>query len=139
MTLVTYPRYFPWRGRQRPHSPLSCCMFSMVTLLVSGVGIMNIMLATVRSRIREIGIRKALGATFREIQLQFLAEAVLISLSGGVVGTVLAMLLPLSIAFFTDYRLQVSWLSAVIAILVSCAVGSPLVPFPQCVQHEWIL
>ena len=98
-------------------------MFSMVTLLVSGVGIMNIMLATVRSRIREIGIRKALGATFREIQLQFLAEAVLISLSGGVVGTVLAMLLPLLIAFFTDYRLQVSWLSAVIAILVSCAVG----------------
>ena len=84
---------------------------------------MNIMLATVRSRIREIGIRKALGATFREIQMQFLAEAVLISLSGGVVGTVLAMLLPLSIAFFTGYRLQVSWLSAVIAILVSCAVG----------------
>ena len=84
---------------------------------------MNIMLATVRSRIREIGIRKALGATFREIQLQFLAEAVLISLSGGVVGTVLAMALPLLVAFFTDYRLQVSWLSAVIAILVSCAVG----------------
>ncbi len=98
-------------------------LFSLVTLLVSGVGIMNIMLATVRSRIREIGIRKALGATFREIQLQFLAEAVLISLSGGVVGTVLAMLLPLSIAFFTDYRLQVSWISAVVAILVSCAVG----------------
>jgi putative ABC transport system permease protein len=98
-------------------------MFSLVTLLVSGVGIMNIMLATVRSRIREIGIRKALGATYREIQLQFLAEAVLISLSGGVVGTALAMLLPFSIAFFTDYRLQVSWPSAVIAILVSCAVG----------------
>ena len=98
-------------------------LFSLVTLMVSGVGIMNIMLATVRSRIREIGIRKALGATFREIQMQFLAEAVLISLSGGVVGTVLAMLLPLAVAFFTDYRLQVSWLSAVIAILVSCAVG----------------
>ncbi len=98
-------------------------LFSLVTLLVSGVGIMNIMLATVRSRIREIGIRKALGATFREIQLQFLAEAVLISLTGGVVGTILAMALPLAVAFFTDYRLQVSWLSAVIAILVSCAVG----------------
>jgi putative ABC transport system permease protein len=98
-------------------------LFSLVTLLVSGVGIMNIMLATVRSRIREIGIRKALGATFREIQLQFLAEAVLISLSGGLVGAVLAMLLPLAVAFFTDYRLQVSWLSAVIAVLVSCAVG----------------
>src|SRR5580658_7712940 len=98
-------------------------LFSLVTLLVSGVGIMNIMLATVRSRIREIGIRKALGATFREIQLQFLAEAVLISLSGGVVGTILAMALPLAIELFTNYRLQVSWTSAVIAILVSCAVG----------------
>jgi putative ABC transport system permease protein len=98
-------------------------MFSMVTLLVSGVGIMNIMLATVRSRIREIGIRKALGATFREIQLQFLAEAVLISLSGGVMGTMLAMALPLAVALFTNYRLQVSWPSAVIAILVSCGVG----------------
>jgi len=105
-------------------------LFSMVTLMVSGVGIMNIMLATVRSRIREIGIRKALGATFREIQLQFLAEAVLISLSGGVVGTVVAMALPFSIAFFTGYRLQVSWLSAVIAILVSCAVGIAFGTFP---------
>src|ERR1700677_2187792 len=98
-------------------------LFSMVTLMVSGVGIMNIMLATVRSRIREIGIRKALGATFREIQLQFLAEAVLISLSGGVVGTILAMALPVLVAFFFGYRLQVSWTSAVVAILVSCAVG----------------
>jgi putative ABC transport system permease protein len=98
-------------------------LFSLVTLMVSGVGIMNIMLATVRSRIREIGIRKALGATFREIQLQFLAEAVLISLSGGIVGAVLAMALPLLVAFFFGYRLQVSWPSAVVAILVSCAVG----------------
>ena len=113
-------------------------LFSLVTLLVSGVGIMNIMLATVRSRIREIGIRKALGATFREIQLQFLAEAVLISLTGGVVGTILAMALPLAVAFFTDYRLQVSWLSAVIAILVSCAVGLPLGLFPRCGRRGWI-
>src|ERR1700677_285957 len=105
-------------------------LFSMVTLMVSGVGIMNIMLATVRSRIREIGIRKALGATFREIQLQFLAEAVLISLTGGVAGTVLAMALPLLVAFFTDYRLQVSWPSAVVAIVVSCAVGVAFGTFP---------
>jgi putative ABC transport system permease protein len=98
-------------------------LFSLVTLLVSGVGIMNIMLATVRSRIREIGIRKALGATFREIQLQFLAEAVLISLSGGIVGAILAMALPFLVSFFTGYRLQVSWLSAVVAVLVSCGVG----------------
>jgi putative ABC transport system permease protein len=105
-------------------------VIAFIALLISGVGIMNIMLATVRSRIREIGIRKALGATFREIQLQFLAEAVLISLSGGVVGAVLAMALPLLVAFFTDYRLQVSWLSAVVAVLVSCAVGVAFGTFP---------
>jgi putative ABC transport system permease protein len=105
-------------------------LFSLVTLSVSGVGIMNIMLATVRSRIREIGIRKALGATFREIQLQFLAEAVLISLTGGLAGAVLAMALPLAVAFFTSYRLQVSWLSAVLAVLVSCAVGIAFGTFP---------
>ena len=62
-------------------------LVAAVTLAVGGVGIMNIMLANVRSRIREIGIRKALGATYREIKLQFLAEAVIISLSGGIVGT----------------------------------------------------
>ena len=58
-------------------------LIAAVTLLVSGIGIMNIMLATVSSRIREIGIRKAIGATNREIRFQFLAEAVLISLVGG--------------------------------------------------------
>src|SRR5499427_10606196 len=61
-------------------------LVAAVVLLVSGIGIMNIMLATVSARIREIGIRKALGATNREIQLQFMSEAVLISLVGGVIG-----------------------------------------------------
>ena len=78
-------------------------LVAAVTLAVGGVGIMNIMLANVRSRIREIGIRKALGATYREIKLQFLAEAVIISLTGGIVGTLVGLLLPLSIDFFTDY------------------------------------
>ncbi len=84
---------------------------------------MNIMLATVRARIREIGIRKALGATNREIQLQFLAEAALISLCGGIVGTIVGMAIPLLIGSLTGYPLQVSWLSAAVAILVSCGVG----------------
>ena len=58
---------------------------------MGGVGIMNIMLANVRARIREIGIRKALGATYREIKLQFLAEAVIISLTGGLVGMLVGL------------------------------------------------
>jgi len=90
---------------------------------VGGVGIMNIMLATVRSRIREIGIRKALGATYREIQLQFLAEAVLISLAGGVVGVIVGLTLPLSIRFFTDYALPISGLSILIALAAATIVG----------------
>jgi len=98
-------------------------LVAAVTLAVGGVGIMNIMLATVRSRIREIGIRKALGATYREIQLQFLAEAVLISLAGGVVGVIVGLTLPLSIRFFTDYALPISGWSVMIALGAATIVG----------------
>jgi putative ABC transport system permease protein len=98
-------------------------LVAAVTLAVGGVGIMNIMLATVRSRIREIGIRKALGATYREIKLQFLAEAVIISLAGGIVGTIVGLAVPLSIRFFTDYPLPVSWWSATIALTAATLVG----------------
>lgn len=98
-------------------------LVAAVTLAVGGVGIMNIMLATVRARIREIGIRKALGATYREIKLQFLAEAVIISLSGGVVGTVVGLTLPLSVRLFTDYKLPISYLSILIALTAAVLVG----------------
>ena len=94
-----------------------------VVLLVSGIGIMNIMLATVSARIREIGIRKALGATNREIRFQFLSEAILISVGGGLVGVVIGLALPYSIRFLTEYRVPVSGLSAIIAIVVSSLVG----------------
>jgi len=96
---------------------------AMVTLAVGGVGIMNIMLANVRARIREIGIRKALGATSREIKLQFLAEAVMISLAGGVVGTALGLALPLSVRLFTNYAIPISVWSIVAALGVSLVVG----------------
>jgi putative ABC transport system permease protein len=96
---------------------------SLITLIVSGVGIMNIMLANVRTRIREIGIRKAIGATNREIGLQFLTEAVLISLAGGFVGTILGLAVPFSIRFLTEIHIPISGLSAIIAITVASLVG----------------
>jgi len=98
-------------------------LIATVTLVVSGVGIMNIMLANVSARIREIGIRKAVGATRREIRLQFLTEAVFMSLSGGFLGTILGLALPFSVRFFTDYRIPISALSAIIAIGVASLVG----------------
>ena len=98
-------------------------LVAMVTLLVSGIGIMNIMLATVTSRIREIGIRKAIGATNREIRFQFLAEAILISLIGGFAGIVIGLAIPYSVRFLTEYRIPISGLSAIIAIVVSSVVG----------------
>jgi len=84
---------------------------------------MNIMLATVRSRIREIGIRKALGATAREIKLQFLIEAIFISLAGGLVGTLIGISLPLSVRLFTSYKLPISGISILVALGTSVAVG----------------
>jgi putative ABC transport system permease protein len=98
-------------------------LVAAITLLVSGIGIMNIMLATVSARIREIGIRKAIGATNREIRFQFLSEAILISLIGGVVGVVIGLSLPFSVRFLTEYRIPISGLSAIVAIVVSSLVG----------------
>jgi putative ABC transport system permease protein len=102
---------------------LMLLLIAFVVLLVSGIGIMNIMLATVSSRIREIGIRKAIGATNREIRFQFMAEAILISLIGGLLGVVIGLAIPFSVRFLTEYRIPVSGLSAILAIGVSSLVG----------------
>lgn len=94
-----------------------------ITLIVSGVGIMNSMLANVQARVKEIGIRKALGATSREIKLQFLTEAVFLSLSGGLVGTLIGLAIPFSIRFLTPFSIPVDWWSAVVALATSMIVG----------------
>ena len=94
-----------------------------ITLIVSGVGIMNSMLANVSARIREIGIRKALGATSKEIRLQFLTEAVFISLSGGIIGTILGLAIPLSVSLLTPFKIPISPWSAVVALATSVVVG----------------
>ncbi len=115
--LITTAKKVSW------YLSLMLLLISAVTLAVGGVGIMNIMLATVRSRTREIGIRKALGATSREIRLQFLMEAVFVSLFGGVIGALIGLAIPFSVRFFTAYRVPVSGWSAIAGLAASATIG----------------
>jgi putative ABC transport system permease protein len=97
---------------------------SAIALLISGIGIMNIMLVTVTERTREIGLRMAVGAARRDILEQFLAEAVLISMGGGVAGILIGVAIPLSVQFFTDeFAIPISPLSIAVAFTVSLGVG----------------
>ena len=94
-----------------------------ISLIVGGIGIMNIMLATVLERIREIGVRRAVGATRRDIVTQFLAEAVLISTAGGVAGIVVGVALSTGIERVAGIHSLVSTPSVIVAFGVSLAVG----------------
>lgn len=100
-------------------------IIAAIALLVSGVGIMNIMLVTVTERTREIGIRKAIGAARREILYQFLVESFLISGGGAVIGILLGVAVPVVVQSFLpgNLRVPVSSLSVVIAFVVSCSTG----------------
>jgi putative ABC transport system permease protein len=99
-------------------------LVSAIALIISGIGIMNIMLVTVTERTREIGLRMAVGASRREILVQFLAEAILISLIGGVAGIALGVAIPYSVRFFDPaLRIPISTASIVVAFAVSCLVG----------------
>lgn len=100
-------------------------IIAAIALLVSGIGIMNIMLVTVTERTREIGIRKAIGAARREILYQFLVESFLISGGGAVIGILLGIAVPVAAQSFLpgNLRVPVSGLSVVIAFVVSCSTG----------------
>ena len=98
-------------------------LVSGITLLISGIGIMNIMLVTVTERTREIGVRLAVGASARKILLQFLTEAMMVSLSGGLIGILVGVAMPLSVGLFTDIRIPISWVAIAVAFGVSCLVG----------------
>jgi len=106
-------------------------LVSAIALIISGIGIMNIMLVTVTERTREIGLRMAVGASRREILTQFLAEAVLISLVGGLAGIALGTAIPYSVRFFEPaLRIPVSQASIVVAFAVSCLIGVVFVMLP---------
>jgi putative ABC transport system permease protein len=100
-------------------------IIAAIALLISGIGIMNIMLVTVTERTREIGIRKAIGAARREIMYQFLIEAFVISGGGAVIGILIGIAIPVGAQFFLpgNLRVPVSSLSVVIAFVVSCSTG----------------
>src|SRR5467141_2153480 len=100
-------------------------IIAFIALVISGIGIMNIMLVTVTERTREIGIRKAIGAARREIMYQFLIESFVISGGGAVIGILIGIAIPVGAQFFLpgNLRVPVSSLSVVIAFVVSCSTG----------------
>jgi putative ABC transport system permease protein len=100
-------------------------VIAFIALLISGIGIMNIMLVTVKERTREIGVRKAIGAAQREIMWQFLIEAFLISGGGAVIGILIGVGIPVIVQQLLpgNLRVPISGMSVVVAFVVSCSTG----------------
>jgi putative ABC transport system permease protein len=100
-------------------------VIAFIALLISGIGIMNIMLVTVKERTREIGIRKAIGAQRRQVLQQFLIEAFLISGGGAVIGILIGLAIPTAIQPFLpgNLRVPISGTSVLVAFIVSCSTG----------------
>ena len=94
-----------------------------ISLLVGGIGIMNMMMTTVNERIREIGLRKAIGAKNREISLQFLMESIILSLIGGIIGIIFGWLLSYGVKIFADLPTQITLSSILLACGVSSLIG----------------
>jgi putative ABC transport system permease protein len=100
-------------------------VIGFIALMVSGIGIMNIMLVTVTERTREIGIRKAIGARRQEILFQFLIEALLISGVGSLLGILIALAIPVMVRPLLpgNLRVPLPWMSVVVAFVVACSTG----------------
>jgi putative ABC transport system permease protein len=122
-------------------------LIAAISLVSSGIGIMNIMLITVTERTREIGIKKAVGATRGVVLLQFLSESVVLSLGGGLIGILVGTSLPFSVAFFApSVKIEFSWVSVAVGLAATVAVGVVFGLLPagraarldpvECLRHE---
>ncbi|MCU0229035.1 MAG: ABC transporter permease [Bryobacterales bacterium] len=99
-------------------------LISAIALVISGIGIMNIMLVTVTERTREIGLRMAVGASREAVRQQFLLEAMFLSLAGGLVGIAIGVAIPVTAGYFLEQlRIPISPLSVGVAFFTSCGVG----------------
>ncbi len=117
-----------------------------ISLLVGGIGIMNIMLANVTERTREIGIRRALGAKRRDIVMQFVVESVLLSGSGGLIGVALGIAIPFGVTYFSEMATIVTLWSPLLAFSISALIGIVFGLYPalraadmdpvQALRHE---
>ena len=94
-----------------------------VALLVGGIGIMNVMLVSVTERMHEVGIRKAVGATNRQILTQFMTEALILSVSGGFIGVLLSLVVNICLRVLTDLAPAINWPIIIVAFLVSVGIG----------------
>lgn len=107
-----------------------------ISLLVGGIGIMNIMLATVTERTREIGVRRALGARKRDITMQFLVETIVLSIGGGLIGVVVGVLVPIAVSHLADMKTIVTVWSVLVAFGISGAVGIIFGIYPASTAAE---
>ena len=109
-----------------------------ISLIVGGIGIMNIMLASVLERTREIGVRRSVGATRHDVVLQFLIEAITISFTGGLIGILLGVLISVGIEMSTGIQTVVSLIAVGLAFLVSVTVGLVfgLLPAKRAAEHD---
>ncbi len=117
-----------------------------ISLLVGGIGIMNIMLASITERTREIGIRRALGAKRRHIVIQFLVETVVLSAGGGIIGVVVGVIIPALVSHFAQMKTIVTPSSLILAFTISAGIGVVFGVYPatraanmdpiQALRHE---
>ncbi|MFA6921871.1 MAG: ABC transporter permease [Gallionella sp.] len=119
----TMSKYIATTNRILQFVSLIGVLAASISLLVGGMGIMNIVSTSVLERTREIGLRKAVGASRRHILFQFLMESVILSTVGGAIGLVAGFVISVILAWFTGFPLTPSWLTIAVALLVSVAIG----------------